>query len=210
MRKPHYDQAEDTFVLPFVYGSSAFWLGKQSEEEHSHRWMVYVRGYEFEDLSYAIKSVTFTLHQSFAEPVRVLTKPPYVVEETGWGEFSIKMAIAFHHCNATETTVLTHHLRLFPENRGAQSMRKPVVAEHYDEIMFTSPPEPLRRALMQGPTQKVETDLNAYLTQTSFQEQEIKALKELQMAQDKIDKKTSDLRQRLFDAERGISNMGGD
>lgn len=31
---------------------------------------MYLRGLENEDLSYFIKSVAFTLHESFAEPVR--------------------------------------------------------------------------------------------------------------------------------------------
>lgn len=40
-----------------VLGSIAFFLGKQAVEEHSHRWTIYLRGLENEDLSYFISKV---------------------------------------------------------------------------------------------------------------------------------------------------------
>lgn len=50
---------------------SAFWQGKNiPDSQHSHKWTVYLRGLENEDLSYFIEKVSFTLHHSFAEPVR--------------------------------------------------------------------------------------------------------------------------------------------
>lgn len=54
---------------PFVYGTAAFWQGK-TESQNSHKWTVYVRGLENEDLSYYIKSVTFQLHTSFDQSTR--------------------------------------------------------------------------------------------------------------------------------------------
>jgi hypothetical protein len=51
----------------------AFWLGKRttaSDREHSHRWTIYVRGAKGFDLATCVKSVTFTLHHSFAQPNR--------------------------------------------------------------------------------------------------------------------------------------------
>ncbi len=58
---------------PIVYGSMAFWLGKRttgSDREHSHRWTIYLRGAKGFDVATCIKSVTFTLHHSFAQPNR--------------------------------------------------------------------------------------------------------------------------------------------
>ena len=43
----------------------------------THRWTVYVRGRFNEDLAPALKSVSFTLHSSFEQPVRVITQPPF-------------------------------------------------------------------------------------------------------------------------------------
>ena len=67
------------------------------QNAHSHRWTVFLRGLENEDLSYFISSVTFGLHSSFINPNRVLTSPPYEVTETGWGEFVITITVAFTH-----------------------------------------------------------------------------------------------------------------
>lgn len=43
--------------------------------------------------------VHFKLHESYANQNRVLTKPPYEVTETGWGEFEIVIKIFFHDPN---------------------------------------------------------------------------------------------------------------
>ncbi len=51
-------------------GSIAFYLGKKAEEYSTHRWTLYVRGPQDEDLSTFIEKVAFTLHPSFANPVR--------------------------------------------------------------------------------------------------------------------------------------------
>ena len=37
--------------------------------------------------------VTFGLHPSFAQPLRVCSSPPFEVTETGWGEFDITIAV---------------------------------------------------------------------------------------------------------------------
>jgi len=57
---------------PHSVGSQAFWLGKvdRKPEEHSHRWHVYLRGPNNEDLSYFIKKVVFILHETFEQPHR--------------------------------------------------------------------------------------------------------------------------------------------
>jgi hypothetical protein len=55
---------------PIIYGSIATYLGRKSEETKTHRWSIYVRGVNNEDLSYMISKVAITLHSSFTSPVR--------------------------------------------------------------------------------------------------------------------------------------------
>jgi transcription initiation factor IIF auxiliary subunit len=57
--------------------------------------------------------VAFTLHSSFAQPVRELTAPPYEVHEEGWGEFDVVIKVCCRaptqeHC--THTSVHYHEL----------------------------------------------------------------------------------------------------
>lgn len=40
-----------------------------------------------------LDKVTYTLHPTFANPVRTLKLPPFRVEEQGWGEFDIPIAV---------------------------------------------------------------------------------------------------------------------
>ncbi|ORX34879.1 yeats-domain-containing protein, partial [Piromyces finnis] len=80
-----------TIVKPIIYGSYAVPLQKKLENGHTHRWTVFVRGVNGEDISTYIKKVVFRLHESFENPNRgswwILF--PYEVSETGWGEFEI-------------------------------------------------------------------------------------------------------------------------
>lgn len=40
-----------------------------------------------------LDKVTYTLHPTFVNPIRTLKTPPFKVEEQGWGEFDIPIAI---------------------------------------------------------------------------------------------------------------------
>lgn len=91
-------------VKPVVYGNIARYFGKKREEDgHTHQWTVYVKPYHNEDMSTYVKKVHFKLHESYAEPNRIVVKPPYEVTETGWGEFEIVIKIYFHDPNERPT-----------------------------------------------------------------------------------------------------------
>ena len=80
-------------IKPFIYGSVAINLGRKSKEEATHKWCVYVRGVHNENISNFIKSVKFTLHDTFQNNIRIINKWPFELYETGWGEFDIKIQI---------------------------------------------------------------------------------------------------------------------
>ena len=46
-------------------------------------------------MSAYVKKIHFKLHESYGSPFRVVTKPPYEITETGWGEFEIIIKIFF-------------------------------------------------------------------------------------------------------------------
>jgi YEATS domain-containing protein 4 len=129
----------EIIIKPIVYGSIAFYLGKKAEEFISHRWCVYVRGVHNEDISYFIKEVTFTLHPSFTDNVRKVSKFPFEVYECGWGEFDIKIMIYFHE-ESLKPVEIIHSLKLYPtQSHAALSAKKPVISENYEEIIFVNP-----------------------------------------------------------------------
>ncbi|KAG7351288.1 YEATS family protein [Nitzschia inconspicua] len=149
-----------TACLPIVYGSIAYFLGKKADENQTHEWTLFLRGPNHEDLGPAISKVIFQLHPSFAQPTRELTTPPYKVTERGWGEFEAQIHI--HWKDATEkTTIVNHTIKLYPPGTPPNVLptdtETPVVAETYDEVVFTDPSESFFRALTEVPAmEKVE------------------------------------------------------
>ena len=132
----------EEIVLPIVLGSVAFYIGKKSPGEHSHRWTIYVRSPDGTDLSSLFEKVVFTLHPSCSQPVVTVTTSPFQVSQTGWGEF--EASITFHFRDSCEKPITnTHILRLFPPGitsvTPTTSTTVPVVSEIYDELIFTNP-----------------------------------------------------------------------
>jgi YEATS domain-containing protein 4 len=58
-----------SFCRPIVYGSVASAI-KKPDGDHTHRWTLYVRGFNDEDISSYVKKVVFKLHESFQQPNR--------------------------------------------------------------------------------------------------------------------------------------------
>lgn len=164
-------------VKPIVYGNVARSFGKKREEDgHTHQWNVYVKPYYNEDMSSYVKKVHFKLHESYANPNRIVTKPPYEVTETGWGEFEVVIKLYFH--DPTERPVTLYHiLKLFQSpildaeittGSGSSSSsstsssssiplsslsaalvdnKKGLVSESYEEIVFQEPTQLLQHHL---------------------------------------------------------------
>lgn len=153
------------FTRLLVFGNTATAI-KNPESDHTHRWTVYVRGFNGEDISPYVRKVAFRLHESFLQPTRgtrqrasrihpystcvrgtVVDKAPFEVSETGWGEFQIQIRVFFHEA-PEKPVVLQHNLRLYMagEDLDAQlkNSGKPVIAEHIDEVVrlgvSSSPP----------------------------------------------------------------------
>jgi YEATS domain-containing protein 4 len=132
---------------PFIYGSVAIYLGKKSKDEETHKWCAYVRGVNNENISNFIKSVEFTLHDTFKPNKILLTKWPFEIYKTGWGEFDIKIKIELVDETA-KPIELIHPLKFYTQPNQSQPSKRPVVNENYDEIIFVNPkPEILEQLL---------------------------------------------------------------
>ncbi|CAM9218607.1 unnamed protein product, partial [Phaeothamnion confervicola] len=127
-----------TVCCPVVYGSMAWWLGKKADDQHTHRWTLFVQGPNGEDISYFVSKVVFHLHPSFPEPLREITSYPFEVTEMGWGEFGAKMTLHFRDPGEAPVDV-AHNLRLYGDPSVPLTTKQPVVAEQYDEVVFTDP-----------------------------------------------------------------------
>lgn len=104
-------------VKPLVYGNISRYFGKKREEDgHTHQWTVYVKSFNNEDMSAYVKKVQFKLHESYVNQTRIVTKPPYEVTETGWGEFEIVIKIFFHCPNEKPVSQFKNPFINMPNN----------------------------------------------------------------------------------------------
>ncbi|XP_063531811.1 YEATS domain-containing protein 4 [Cydia strobilella] len=185
-----------TIIKPIVYGNIARYFGKKREEDgHTHQWTVYVKPYANEDMSNYIKKVNFKLHESYANPNRIVTKPPYELTETGWGEFEIVIKLHFHDPNERPVT-LYHILKLFqsPASEGAPpTVGRALVSESYEEIVFQEPTQ-----LMQHLLTTVKPVTNGPWTHdTNFEEKKEKTLEKIIAAQTKVRSEIAELKEKL-------------
>ncbi|VDP92996.1 unnamed protein product [Echinostoma caproni] len=158
------EHLKTTVVKPIVYGNVSRYLGKKREEDgRTHQWTAFLRPYNTnEDMSSFIKRVQFKLHESYANPVRMVNKPPFELTETGWGEFDITMKVIFTDPNE-KPLVITHLIKLFHCDHEIMMGHKSLVREIYDEMVFVDPSPSFYRALMSrslhtGPIIPHETD----------------------------------------------------
>nr|CAB3267822.1 YEATS domain-containing protein 4-like [Phallusia mammillata] len=190
-------------VKPIVYGNSARYFGKKREEDgHTHSWTVYLKPYHNEDISVYVKKIQFKLHESYANPLRVVTKPPYEVTETGWGQFDVVIKVFFHDTGERPLTIY-HPLRLFQTESNLILSKKTVVSESYDEMIFQDPSVMMHSLL----TSCRQLTLGAHKHETDFEEKERQTVKQLTAAKQKIQVEIKDLKERLKQSRDNIKSF---
>ncbi|XP_067648472.1 YEATS domain-containing protein 4 [Eurosta solidaginis] len=203
-------------VKPIVYGNIARSFGKKNEDGHTHQWKVYVKPYHNEDMSVYVKKVHFKLHESYANPNRIVTKPPYEITETGWGEFEVVIKIYFH--DPTERPVTCYHiLKLFQSpvvdgelsstnldsNRRLGAANAHLVSESYEEIVFQEPTQLMQHFLMN--VQPLTS--GSYTHDTDFEEKKEKTLENILVVKGKVKSEINTLKDKLKVARETIAKF---
>jgi len=185
-------------IKPIVYGNISKYFGKKREEDgHTHEWTVYVKPYRNEDMSSYVKKVNFKLHDSYANNNRTVTKPPYEITETGWGEFEI--VIKLYLSDTAERPVTIYHvLKLFQSGQATDHTslmknQKTVVSEFYDEIIFQDPTQFIQPLL----TTTRPLSLGAYKHETNFEEKKKNSLVAIKAGRSKIQAEIADMKSKL-------------
>lgn len=127
-------------------------------EDHTHRWTVYIRGVDNEDVTYWLKKVQFKLHETYSQSLRTIEAPgPFEVTETGWGEFEVTIKLFFAPEAGEKAQSIYHQLKLhhYGEDKEAREAAKargdPVVSQQYEEIIFNEPSEAFYEILTSDP-----------------------------------------------------------
>jgi len=192
-----------SIVKPIVYGNSSRRFDKKREEDgHTHSWTVYIKPYHNEDMSVYVKKIQFKLHDSYATPLRMVTKPPYEVTETGWGEFEVVIKIFFHDPSERPITIY-HPLKLFQTDSNIVIGKKIVISESYDEMIFQDPTIMMHSMLTSNRT----LTLGAYKHETDFEEKKQKSLAQLNTAKEKVQSEINELKERLKTSRASIKSF---
>ena len=109
-----------------------------------------------------------------------MEKAPFEVTETGWGEFQLNIRIVFQDPNQ-KPLLLTHHLKLYPTDDTTSQVKtsRPVISEHYEEIVF-DPPTPMMLEILEKEPQYA--DLKTSKRYEEFAKLEAEELQRIDMA----------------------------
>ncbi|CAI2180276.1 15297_t:CDS:2 [Funneliformis geosporum] len=197
-----------TVIRPIVYGNIATLLPQKKipDSDHTHKWTVSVKGLNNEDISSFVKKVTFKLHETYANPQRVVEHPPFELTETGWGEFELTIKLQFVPESGEKPVMLYHNLRLHPyEEDGSIS------TANKNKPVFTDPTEYLYQIFLQNPStglQPRSTPNNPYSVQAEIdeirkiEEATKKVQEQLVIYKDKLEKTTKELDEVKVELER--------
>ncbi|RWS10532.1 YEATS domain-containing protein 4-like protein [Dinothrombium tinctorium] len=192
-----------TIVKGIVYGNVARYFGKKREDDgHTHQWTVYIKPYKNEDMSTYVKKVHFKLHESYANQNRIVSKPPFEITETGWGEFEITIKLYFMDQNEKPVTIY-HVLKLFETDPVSKTIniKKNIVSEFYDEIIFQEPSPILQQLL----TNTRQLTLGPYRHETDFEDKKEQTLSSIISAKNKVKQEIADMRDKLNQAQEAIA-----
>lgn len=109
-----------------------------------YKWNLFLRsGDERQQIDKVVQKVVFNLHETFKNPVRVCTQPPYCVKENGYGEFAFPIDIYFK--GTSDKYTIEYFLELPPANSLT-----PLNRFRKEKITFLNPCAELRSLLIES------------------------------------------------------------
>ncbi|SPN98496.1 related to Protein AF-9 homolog [Cephalotrichum gorgonifer] len=151
---------------PFIYGTTARPFDEKTNPKppevpdgHTHSWQVFVKGVDDIDLTYWLRRVQFKFHESIPNHVRMIEGEkgkPFVINETGWGEFEITLKLYYVTESGEKAQTLYHHLRLHPYGKTEEEKKRScqpdgnIISWNYEEQIFNEPYEPFFKVLTTG------------------------------------------------------------
>jgi len=109
----------------------------KTDGEASHRWRVFVHDIYGHDVSGWISYVKFELHHTFHNPSRIVRKPPFEVNERGWGEFDIMVTI-YIRGDETKSVSFKHSLKLHSTKLKKGKPEYPLFSCFYHDFVLSN------------------------------------------------------------------------
>jgi len=126
----------------------------------THDWEVWVKNPSNDKIENFLEKVVFTLHDTFKDPKRTVTTPPYKIQEAGYGSFKILIDLFFRAPKgerALEKARVEYDLALQPFKRPNESdFQKVINIRRMERMQFPTRDEDFKRRLMKGGAKLVE------------------------------------------------------
>ncbi|XP_025077271.1 protein AF-9-like isoform X2 [Pomacea canaliculata] len=135
---------EDVVTVQIELGHKADFKPRPSPEGFTHDWMVFVRGPDGTNIQHYVEKVVFHLHDTFKNPKRVVTEPPYAVSESGYAGFLLPIEIFFRNKQQPRKIRFEYDLYLNGEGAG------PVNNKRHEKLKFSNPSEDFRQKLLKA------------------------------------------------------------
>lgn len=130
----------NAIIIPIYYGTVAQSNNKKVDNKLHYKWVAFVRTPDNLDLSPIIKSVTYTLHESFDNPYNTINEYPFVLDTYGWGEFEMQITINFKDEYDNFKISFNHNLKF----HQTKTSKKPCLSQFYEELIIINPSEQFR------------------------------------------------------------------
>ncbi|CAF3652927.1 unnamed protein product [Adineta steineri] len=193
-------------IKPILYGNTAKHLGtKRDTDGHTHKWSVYLRSYNNDDISTYVSKVQFRLHETYPNHSRMISQAPFEVEESGWGEFETQITIFFADPNE-KPVIFYHHLKLFSTDPDVVAGTKALVNENYDELIFQEPSDLLVRLLNCAKSLAPPTDENL-ATEKEYALKKADTIARIKTARQRVRSEIQDLTERLRITQENIKRI---
>lgn len=136
---------EKVFELILEIGHKATLLPKKLLNGYTHKWTVFVKGHNSSKIEHCIQKVVFQLHESFENPSRDITEPPFQIKEVGYAGFEIPIQVYFKNRDKPNHVVFVHDLCLLAN--------KPNDSKTVEKIKFINPNKEFEKCLIRSGAQ---------------------------------------------------------
>jgi len=125
----------------------------------THDWEVWVKNPSNDKIENFLEKVVFTLHDTFKDPKRTVTSPPYKIQEAGYGSFKILIDLYFRAPKGSnlEKATVEYDLALQPFKRPQdEEYLKVSNIRRMERMQFPTRDEDFKRRLLKGGAKLVE------------------------------------------------------
>merc|ERR1719278_1998586 len=116
----------------------------------THDWEVWVKNPSNDKIENFLEKVVFTLHDTFKDPKRAVTSPPYKIQEAGYGSFNIQIDLFFRAPKGSnlEKARVEYQLDLQPFKRpDEEDYQKVTSNRRLERMQFPTRDEEFKRRL---------------------------------------------------------------